>query len=238
MFHCASLVHPFGESSLHLGVLASFLLTVHCQHNSFVNLLQQVLCWKISIMIFSSLEDNLSLTALKVSTSLMQQIWECKTLTHYHLVDSPIQKFGIQISSDKGLLPFNLVYAGHLCGSRNYCSGHWHKTLTFHALWGSVRISLFEAHRNYLVVDLCCHCYHRSPFASHTHPTTEQKSFSIQSHPPFYAHLHTYPFSFSRTSNLIFEATVELCRYLFLVPWNQVSLGFLVLWHNQQCPWP
>lgn len=110
--------------------------------------------------------------------------------------------------------------------------------LTRHALQGSVGISLFEAHQNCLVADLCCHCYHRSPFASRTHPTAEQNSFGIQSHPPFHARLHTCPFSFSHTSNLIFEATVELCRYLFLMPWNQVSLGFLVLRHNQQCPWP
>ena len=206
--------------------------------NSFVNLLQQVLCWKISITIFSGLEDNPSLTALKVSTSLMQQIWECKTLAHYHLVDGPIQKFGIRISSEKGLLPFDLVYAGHFCGSRNSCGGHWHKMLTCHALQGSVGIGLFEAHQNRLVADLCCHCYHRSPFTSRTHPTAEQNSFGIQSHPPFHARLHTYPFSFSCTSNLIFEATVELCGYLFLVPWNQVSLGFLVLRHNQQCPRP
>ena len=32
-FHCASLVHPVGESSFHLGFLASFSLTVRCQHD-------------------------------------------------------------------------------------------------------------------------------------------------------------------------------------------------------------
>ena len=50
---------------------------VHLQFkdvNSLVNLLQQVLCCKISITIFSGLEDNPSLATLKVSTSLIQQI--------------------------------------------------------------------------------------------------------------------------------------------------------------------
>ena len=202
--------------------------------NSFVNLLQQVLCWKISITIFSGLEDNLSLTALMVSTSLMQQIWEHKTLAHYHLVDGPIQKFGIWISSEKGLslsiwcmwvtfvAPEILVAViGIKCWlvmryedqPESACLRH------IETIWWQICVAIvIIGHHSLLVL------------------TAEQNSFSIQSHPPFHAHLHTYPFSFSHTSNLIFEATVELCGYLFLVPWNQVSLGFLVLRHNQQCP--
>ena len=42
--------------------------------NCLVNLLQQVLCSEISITIFSGLEDNPCLAAIKVSTSLMQWI--------------------------------------------------------------------------------------------------------------------------------------------------------------------
>ena len=202
--------------------------------DSLVSLLQQVLWWKISITIFSGLEDNLSLAAIKVNTSLMQQIWECKTLTHCHLVDGPIQKFGIQISSEKGLLPFNLVHAGHFCGSRNSCGSHCHKTWTCHELQGSVRISLFEAHQNCLVANFHCHCYPRSPFTSRTCPTT----LAVFNHILPFMPIHIHTLFFPHTSNLIFEATVELYRYLFLVPWNQVSLGFLVLQHNQQHPQP
>ena len=104
--------------------------------NCLVNLLQQVLCSEISITIFSSLENNMCLAAIKVSISLMPWIWEFKTLTHYHLIDGPILKFGIWKSSEKGLLPFDLVHVDHFCGSRSSCSGCWRKMLTCHVLWG------------------------------------------------------------------------------------------------------
>ena len=151
--------------------------------DDFVNLLNQVLCGEVTIMVFTCLEDQpcLPFNVNQASSHTKPMEW----LTCCCPQAIPTWVSGSLRLSVTALLLCILELACLLYVPTFICVNHTHSMWIHHVLWGSAWKVAQEPQESPLVHLPHCHCCCMWPFAFHTLSTAQWTPFNTSPHPPY-----------------------------------------------------